>query len=200
MRRSLCVGFGRLQALMLVALIASAALILIPATASAQAVTGTLLGNVTDSSGAAVPGATVTATNVDKNTSRSVVSNEAGYFIMTSLPNGTYTVDAELQGFKKVARQNVKVDVNTTVRVDLPLTVGQMTEEVTVSAESPALQTDRTDTGSSASPGGAEARVVANRVTVFACYQWSPPMAGFLLIPQTITFRAVISEPIQRQQ
>ena len=99
MRRSLCVAFGRLQALMLVALIGSAALMLIPSTASAQAVTGTLLGNVTDSSGAAVPGATVTATNVEKNTSRSAVSNEAGYYILTSLPNGTYTVDAELQGF-----------------------------------------------------------------------------------------------------
>lgn len=43
-------------------------------------------------------------------------------------------------------------------------------------------------------------RIVANRVTVFACYQWDPPMAGFLLIPQTVTLRAVISEPIQRQQ
>jgi carboxypeptidase family protein len=147
MRRSLCVGSRRLQAPMLIALVVSAVLMLIPSTAFAQAVTGTLLGNVTDSSGAAVPGATVTAMDVEKNTSRSVVSNEAGYYIMTSLPNGTYTVDAELQGFKKVARQNVKVDVNTTVRVDLPLTVGQMTEEVTVSAESPVLQTDRTDTG-----------------------------------------------------
>ena len=147
MRRSLCVASRRLQALMLVALVVSAALLLIPSTAAAQAVTGTLLGNVTDSSGAAVPGATVTVTDVEKNTSRSVVSNEAGYYILASLPNGTYTVDAELQGFKKVARQNVKVDVNTTVRVDLSLTVGQMTEEVTVSAESPVLQTDRTDTG-----------------------------------------------------
>ena len=147
MRRSLCVASRRLQASMLVALVMSAALMLIPSTASAQAVTGTLLGNVTDSSGAAVPGATVTATDVGKGTSRSVVSNEAGYYTLTSLPSGTYTVDAELQGFKKVARQNVKVDVNTTVRVDLSLTVGQMTEEVTVSAESPVLQTDRTDTG-----------------------------------------------------
>ena len=43
-------------------------------------------------------------------------------------------------------------------------------------------------------------RVVANRVTVYACYVWAPPMAGFLLIPTTVTFRAVISEPIQRQQ
>src|SRR6478672_8716622 len=147
MRRSLCVGFGRLQALTLVALIASAALMLIPATAAAQAVTGTLLGNITDSSGAAVPGATVTATDVDKNISRNVVSNESGYYIFNSLPNGNYTVDAELQGFKKMARSGVKVDVNTTVRVDLALSVGQMTEEVTVSAETPVLQTDRTDTG-----------------------------------------------------
>jgi hypothetical protein len=54
------------------------------------------------------------------------------------------------------------------------------------------------DTASDISSG--QGRVVANRVTVYTCYQWSPPMAGFLLIPQTITFRAVISEPIQRQQ
>jgi hypothetical protein len=55
-----------------------------------------------------------------------------------------------------------------------------------------------TDKASSASEG--PGRIVANRVTAYACYQWSPPMAGFLLIPQTVTFRAVISEPIQRQQ
>jgi len=55
-----------------------------------------------------------------------------------------------------------------------------------------------TDTASSMSEG--QGRIVANRVTVFACFEWSPPGAGFLLIPQTLTFRAVISEPIQRQQ
>ena len=54
------------------------------------------------------------------------------------------------------------------------------------------------DTASSISEG--QGRVVANRVTAYACYQWQPPMAGFLLIPQTVTLRAVISEPIQRQQ
>ena len=56
----------------------------------------------------------------------------------------------------------------------------------------------RTDTASSISEG--QGRVVANRVTVYACFVWSPPAAGFLLIPETVTFRAVISEPIQRQQ
>lgn len=54
------------------------------------------------------------------------------------------------------------------------------------------------DTASDISEG--QGRVVANRVTAYACYEWSPPGAGFLLIPQTVTLRAVISEPIQRQQ
>src|SRR5262245_62206789 len=89
-----------------------------PSRAASQAVTGTLLGNITDSSGAAVPGATVTATEVQTNTSRTVVSNETGNYTFTSLRNGTYTVTAEVQGFRKVIRQNVQVEVNTTMRVE----------------------------------------------------------------------------------
>src|SRR5687767_14675239 len=124
-----------------------AAFLIAPTTASAQAVSGTLLGNITDSSGGALPGATVIATEVETNVSRSTVANEAGYYIFSSLLNGRYTVSAEIQGFKKTVRQNVKVDVNTTIRVDLILEVGAVTEAVTVSAETPVLQTDRTDTG-----------------------------------------------------
>jgi len=56
------------------------------------------------------------------------------------------------------------------------------------------------DEASDVSEGGAEGRIVANTVTAYACYQWSPPLAGFLLIPQTVTLRAVITEPIERQQ
>src|SRR3954447_5226149 len=147
MRRSLKASgsvFSRVCAAL--ALVLGAALI-VPATAHAQAVTGTLLGNVTDSSGGAVPGATVVATETRTNISRTTVTNEAGYYIFPSLQNGTYAVDAELQGFKKIVHENVKVDVNSTIRVDLKLEVGQMTEAVTVSAETPILQTDRTDTG-----------------------------------------------------
>ena len=119
----------------------------VPSTVGAQAVTGTLLGNVTDASGAAVPGATVTAIETQTNISRTATTNEAGNYIFSSLKNGTYSVEAELQGFRKVIRQNVKVDVNTTLRVDLKLELGQVTEAVTVAAETPLLQTDRTDTG-----------------------------------------------------
>src|SRR3954463_4716917 len=129
------------------ALAFAACLWAIPSSASAQAVTGTLLGNITDSSGGSVPGVTVTATEVQTSVARSTVSNEAGHYTFASLPNGKYTVSAELQGFKKVIRQNIDVEVNTTIRVDMTLEVGAMTESVTVAAESPVLQTDRTDTG-----------------------------------------------------
>ncbi len=148
MRRSVGDGFSMPRACVGGVLIALVGIVLsMPSVARAQAVSGTLLGNITDTSGAAVPGASVTATETQTNISRTTVSNEAGYYIFSSLMNGTYTVDAELQGFKKVIRPNVKVDVNTTMRVDLKLEVGQISEAVTVSAETPVLQTDRTDTG-----------------------------------------------------
>jgi hypothetical protein len=56
----------------------------------------------------------------------------------------------------------------------------------------------RTDTASSASEG--QGSIVANQVTVMACAVWRPPLAGFLLIPETVTLRAVVTEPLERQQ
>jgi hypothetical protein len=130
-----------------IAAVIALAVLVAPSTARAQAVTGTLLGHVSDSSGAGVPGATITATEVETNISRTTTTNESGTYTFSSLKDGTYNVTAELQGFRKVVRQNVRVDVNTTMRVDLSLELGQVTEAVTVAAETPILQTDRTDTG-----------------------------------------------------
>jgi len=121
--------------------------LLIPSLAAAQAANGTLLGTVVDESGAGVPGVTVTATEVQTNIPRTAVSNATGYYTFTGIPSGVYRVEGELQGFKKFVRDGIEVKVNTTVRVDVPLTVGALTESVTVQAETPTLQTDRTDTG-----------------------------------------------------
>ena len=85
--------------------------------------------------------------DVNTNVGRTAVTNESGNYNFSSLLSGTYRVEAELQGFRKYVREGVEVDVNTTVRVDIPLEVGQLAEQVTVTAETPALQTDRTDTG-----------------------------------------------------
>ena len=113
----------------------------------AQVAVGTLLGNVTDESGAAVPGATITATETRTNISRTAVSNAGGNYTFSNLASGVYRVDGELVGFKKFSRDNVEVSVNTTVRIDIGLTVGALEESVMVTGEAPMLQTDRTDTG-----------------------------------------------------
>ncbi|MPY88825.1 MAG: TonB-dependent receptor [Luteitalea sp.] len=129
------------------ALLALLVVLATPLWAWGQAANGTLLGNVRDESGAAVPGATITTTEVQTNIARTAVSNDTGYYIFTNLPPGVYRVEGELQGFKKFVREGVEVRVNTTVRVDVGFSVGALTESVTVSAETPTLQTDRTDTG-----------------------------------------------------
>src|SRR5687767_7212539 len=118
-----------------------------PVFAFAQVAVGTLLGNVTDESGGAVPGATITATEVRTNISRTAVSNEAGRYTFTNTSPGIYRVEGELVGFRKFTRENVEVSVNTTVRVDISLGVGELEESVIVTGEAPMLQTDRTDTG-----------------------------------------------------
>jgi hypothetical protein len=112
----------------------------------AQAVRGTLLGNITDQAGLAMPGVAVTATEVNTNISATTVTNSSGYYTF-SLKDGVYRVAAELAGFRKTVREGVELAVNTTIRVDLKIEVGVIEESITVTASTPLLQTDRADTG-----------------------------------------------------
>jgi hypothetical protein len=128
-------------------LIGALAAALCAGTASAQAVRGTLLGNVVDPQGAAIPGVSVVATETQTNISRSVVTNHSGNYVFANMKDGLYRVEAELTGFKKFVRDGVEVKVNSTVRVDAVLQVGNMEETVEVVQETPLLQTDRADTG-----------------------------------------------------
>src|SRR5215467_15578026 len=98
--------------------------VLCPAIAGAQAVKGSLVGNVTDTSGAVLPGVTVTITEVNTNISYTATTNESGYYTFSNLKDGTYKVVSELSGFKRVIREGVEVPVNATVRVDLKLEIG----------------------------------------------------------------------------
>src|SRR5262249_22650961 len=107
-----------------------------------------LLGTIADSVGAAAANATVTITEVRTNISTSTTTNADGNYVFSNIKEGVYRVEASLKGFKKVIRENVMVDVNTTVRVDLVMEVGEVTETVTIEAGgAPPLQTDRADTG-----------------------------------------------------
>ncbi|MGI8672917.1 MAG: carboxypeptidase regulatory-like domain-containing protein, partial [Luteitalea sp.] len=81
------------------------------------------------------------------NIAQNAVSNESGNYTFPNVSDGVYRVESELTGFKKAVREGVEVDVNTTIRVDFKLEVGEMSETLTVTSEAPALQTDRADTG-----------------------------------------------------
>jgi hypothetical protein len=137
-----------LRARVLAALVGFALLCcLAPPPAGAQAVSGTILGFVQDSTGAVVPGATVTLVNTGTGFSRSVVSNAAGEYSAPLIPTGIYTVTAEITGFKKVSKTNVQLGVDQKVRIDLALEIGAMTEVVEIQAETPLLQTSSSELG-----------------------------------------------------
>jgi len=112
-----------------------------------QAVNATLLGTVTDASGAVVAGARVTTTEMKTGVVRSITTNDSGNYAFADLPPGQYAVAVEKQGFKKAVRSGVDVAVNTDTRVNLALEPGTINESVLVTAETPILQTDRADVG-----------------------------------------------------
>jgi hypothetical protein len=117
------------------------------ATADAQGLFGTITGTVTDSSGAVLPGATVTVTNVATSVAKTLTTNGAGVYSATSLIPGTYKVEASLTGFKRAVVDAIALEVNANPKVDLTLQVGQATELVNVRAEAPLLQAEQTDLG-----------------------------------------------------
>ncbi len=114
-------------------------------TAAAQTVTGSLVGHVEDVNGGAIPGARVVITDVDRGTSRDTVTNEEGNFSISSVDPGIYRVEIEQANFKKSIRERVEVAINTTVRADVQLEAGGVTESVEISGEAAQLKTDRAD-------------------------------------------------------
>ena len=119
--------FPRLLALVLTFVLGAQA-------ASAQGIQGTINGEVKDQTGAVVPGATVTAINTGTSQTRSQESSTIGTFSFPNLPIGTYSVTAELSGFKKISRENVRVQANQVVDVKLILEIGNVSETVQVTA------------------------------------------------------------------
>jgi carboxypeptidase family protein len=115
--------------------------------AFSQAVNATLLGTITDVSGAVVPNAKVTVTEVNTNVGHTGQTNESGNYSFPDLPPGNYAVTVEAAGFKKETRRDIALLVNTTQRVDVQLQPGNLTETVEVTGAPPELQTDRADTG-----------------------------------------------------
>ena len=114
---------------------------------NAQSTGGRVRGTVTDSSGGAVPGATVILINTATNVRREVATNATGEYLFLEVPVGNYEIDVTQQGFKKFVRKDIVVDLNAVIAVDIPLQLGGATEVVEVTGEPPVVDTTTTQLG-----------------------------------------------------
>jgi hypothetical protein len=114
--------------------------------ATAQVTTGTLLGTVTDSGGV-VPGAIVTIVDERRGTRTTFTTDAAGSYTAPFLNPGTYTVEVEMQGYKKWSRAGIALEVNQRGRVDAVLEVGGLEETTVVVASAPLLRTESSEVG-----------------------------------------------------
>ena len=137
MRKMQFVGFAAVMCA-LVLLLGSAN------SAWAQEVTATITGTVTDSSGAAVAGATVTAKSVERGTVFKDVTNDLGLYRITQLPVGNYDLRVEKEGFQTALFPAFTLVMNQTGRIDVALKVGQVSQTVEVTGAAPVLKTEST--------------------------------------------------------
>jgi hypothetical protein len=115
--------------------------------AIAQDFRGGITGRVTDSSGGVLPGVTITAINVDTNSTAVVVTDAKGFYQILHLNSGPYTIEAKLEGFKPVLRKGITVHVGDSIKLDVSLQPGGMEEVMVVTAAAPLLDTTSGVTG-----------------------------------------------------
>src|SRR5438552_16034478 len=111
-------------------------------TAAGFGQTAQMTGLITDPTGTAVPGARVSARNVETGIDSQVVTNEQGYYTITHLNPGDYELTVQKEGFKAATRPDIKLDVAQIARVDLALVIGEIKDTVTVTAEAPILSSE----------------------------------------------------------
>src|SRR5437879_2729049 len=108
---------------------------------------GRILGTVTDQTGGVISGATVTIIDKDRGVARTLTTDDAGEYNAPSLIPGTYIVRAEANGFKRLERQNVVLEVGKEIRVDLTVQPGEQTQSVTVTEAVPLVETTNATLG-----------------------------------------------------
>ena len=130
-----------------VAAVAALASLIVPAPLGAQTVTGTIDGRVSDESRAAVPGASITAKSAATGLTRTGTVSTAGTYRLASLPAGRYDVSAQLTGFATQVIKDVEVLVGSETTVDFTMKVATVSETITVTTETPLIQTTTSDIG-----------------------------------------------------
>ena len=121
------------------------ALILAPRPALPQALSGTIVGSVTDESGAAIANVSVTLTNIAIGFTRMVTTNSSGQYVAPTIPTGAYTIAVEKPGFRKLIREGIALTAADTATVNLSLAVGDVKQAVEVTASAPLLEAQNAD-------------------------------------------------------
>src|SRR5689334_17529699 len=133
-----------------------AAVLLLPAALRSQSFTASLVGDVTDASGAAIPNVAIFATNVATNQKIETRSDTIGRYVLSPLQPGVYTLEASTAGFKRFVQTSLNLAVGQQARLDIALTVGEVTENVTVEASATTIETSTSTLG----------KVVSNRAII----------------------------------
>jgi carboxypeptidase family protein len=135
--------------------------------AGAQTSNGVITGRVVDSTGAVIPGATVTLTSGDTGTKRDVISSETGDFVFTAIPPGAYTVTVELPGMKRLEKTNINLTGSERLPIgDLALQVGAVSDSVTVEAEGTVVQTQSAEGSAVLTPSQVQTLATLTREVV----------------------------------
>jgi Carboxypeptidase regulatory-like domain len=145
----------------------------------------TIVGTVTDSTGAALPNVTIALTNLDTGLTRTIKTNDVGEYVMPNLHIGRYTAKADIQGFTTAEKTGVVLSVGDRLRVDFALRVGAQAEHVTVEANPIAVQSDSGEV-SSMITGGQISQLAANGRSVFALEALTPgasSVQGDFMVP-----------------
>src|SRR6516165_1856286 len=111
---------------------------------SAQEVTATITGTITDQSSAAVAGANVTATSVERGVAYTATTNDAGIYRISNLPVGNYDLKVEKTGFQTALRSGLTLVLNQVARIDIEMKVGNVSQTIEVTGEAPVLKTETT--------------------------------------------------------
>jgi hypothetical protein len=164
-----------------IALFSLALFLAVPA--RAQAVYGSIVGTVTDSTGASIANAKVTITDLGRDVTQTTTTNDSGNYSQQFLIAGRYRVRVEANGFKTAVQDNVPVSVDSEVRVSFTLEVGQMSQTVEVSSEAGILKTEKSDVAATYTERTVTELPVLNRR--FTNFQLMTP--GVVSFPTSLT-------------
>lgn len=169
MARPSCIFFRLILGFMILAVLAPPA--------SSQSFNASIIGNVTDATGAAIPNVSITAVNVSTNAKVETRSDGTGRYIITPLQPGVYRLEASNPGFKKFIQSGIELAVGQQARVDIPLAIGEVTENVTVEASVSTIETTTSTIGKVVS-NKAILNLPLNSRNIYSLIYLTPGVAG----------------------